>query len=111
MNDRPVRARDRFRFPRWGQRGTTGASIPAELSFDVVTQIYGSVRAVDGVSLTIADLPRSSIVRISLIEYTLRHTTLGDLTIGDEAHVEGDIIGKYVQRLLGAYRAEPAATG
>ena len=43
--------------------------------------------------------------RSSLIDYTLRHTTLGDLTAGDEVHVEGDIIGKYVQRLVSAYRA------
>jgi iron(III) transport system ATP-binding protein len=47
------RARERFRFPRWGQRGATGASIPAELAFEGVVQSYGSLRALDGVSLTI----------------------------------------------------------
>ncbi|CAA9326966.1 MAG: Ferric iron ABC transporter, ATP-binding protein, partial [uncultured Microvirga sp.] len=50
----PARARDRFRFPRWGQRGTTGAAIPAELAFDRVTQTYGEIGAVTGVDLTIA---------------------------------------------------------
>ncbi len=69
----------------------------------------GSI-AIDGVSLTISELPDVDVVRVSLIEYTLRHTTLGELTAGDEVHVEGDIIGKYVQRLLGAYRASVAAT-
>ena len=54
MSAEPARVRDRFRFPRWGQRGTTGASIPAELAFDAVTQRYGDVQAVAGVSLTIA---------------------------------------------------------
>jgi iron(III) transport system ATP-binding protein len=54
MSAEPARVRDRFRFPRWGQRGTTGASIPAELAFDAVTQSYGAVQAVAGVSLTIA---------------------------------------------------------
>jgi riboflavin synthase len=66
----------------------------------------GSI-ALDGVSLTVSELPDPTTVRVSLIEYTLRHTTLGDLTPGHGVHVEGDIIGKYVQRLLAAYH--PAA--
>src|SRR5215207_3748669 len=54
MTADPLRPRDRLRFPRWGQRGTTGASIPAELAFDRVSQVYGSLRALDDVSLSIA---------------------------------------------------------
>ena len=46
-------ARDRFRLPRWGQRGTAGASIPAQLAFENLVQVYDSLRALDGVSLTI----------------------------------------------------------
>ncbi|SCX84596.1 ABC transporter ATP-binding protein [Microvirga guangxiensis] len=54
MSDRPaVPARDRFRLPRWGQRGTAGASIPAQLSFDHIVQTYSSTEALKGVSLTI----------------------------------------------------------
>jgi iron(III) transport system ATP-binding protein len=53
MTAETFRPRDRLRFPRWGQRGTTGASIPAELAFDGVSQIYGSLRALDAVSLAI----------------------------------------------------------
>lgn len=60
---------------------------------------HGSV-TVDGVSLTVNDLPVPDRLQISLIEYTLRHTTLGDLTAGDGVHVEADMLGKYVQRLL-----------
>ncbi|HKO15113.1 MAG TPA: riboflavin synthase [Gemmatimonadaceae bacterium] len=63
---------------------------------------HGSV-AVDGVSLTVNDLPAPEVVQLSLIEYTLRHTTLGTLPEGAEVHVEADMIGKYVQRLLAAY--------
>ncbi len=58
----------------------------------------GSI-AVDGVSLTVNELPAPNIVQLSLIEYTLRHTTLGELVIGQRVHVEADVIGKYVQRL------------
>lgn len=60
---------------------------------------HGSV-AVDGVSLTVNDLPAPGALQVSLIEYTLRHTTLGGLEVGDRVHVEADMLGKYVQRLL-----------
>ena len=60
---------------------------------------HGSV-AVDGVSLTVNDLPAPGVLQISLIEYTLRHTTLDDLAAGAQVHVEADMLGKYVQRLL-----------
>lgn len=53
MSDKPVPARDRFRLPRWGQRGTAGASIPAQLKFENIVQAYGNQRALNGVSLTI----------------------------------------------------------
>jgi riboflavin synthase len=60
---------------------------------------HGSV-AIDGVSLTVNELPAPGALQLSLIEYTLRHTTLGDLASGDRVHVEADMLGKYVQRLL-----------
>jgi riboflavin synthase len=60
---------------------------------------HGSL-AVDGVSLTVNDLPAPEMVQLSLIEYTLRHTTLSELGVGDRVHVEADMLGKYVQRLL-----------
>ena len=69
----------------------------------------GSI-AVDGVSLTVSELPDAETVRVSIVDYTLRHTTLGLLKPGDGVHVEGDIIGKYVQRLVGGYR-EGASAG
>ena len=65
---------------------------------------HGSI-AVDGVSLTINDLPVPDIVQLSLIEYTLRHTALETLHAGDEVHVEADMIGKFVQKMIGVYRA------
>jgi riboflavin synthase len=61
--------------------------------------LHGSV-AVDGVSLTVNDLPSPETLQLSLIEYTLRHTTFADLAVGDRVHVEADMLGKYVQRLL-----------
>jgi riboflavin synthase len=60
---------------------------------------HGSV-AIDGVSLTVNDLPAPGALQVSLIDFTLRHTTLADLATGDRVHVEADMLGKYVQRLL-----------
>ena len=62
----------------------------------------GSV-AVDGVSLTVNALTEDRVLQISLIEFTLRHTTLGDLRPGVHVNIEGDMIGKYVRRLLIPY--------
>jgi riboflavin synthase len=61
--------------------------------------LHGSV-TVDGVSLTVNALPGPETLQVSLIEYTLRHTTLSELDAGDRVHIEADMLGKYVQRLL-----------
>ena len=65
---------------------------------------HGSV-CIDGVSLTVNELPAADALQVSIIEYTRRHTTLGDLKTGQRVHVEADIIGKYVQRLVAPYNA------
>ena len=72
-------------------------ALPAGLA-ELMVQ-HGSL-AVDGVSLTVNDLPAPGSVQLSLIDYTLRHTTLGTLVPGDQVHVEADMLGKYVHRLL-----------
>jgi len=59
----------------------------------------GSI-TVNGVSLTINDLPAPGVVQISLIPFTLLHTTLGALRAGDPVHLEADTIGKYVRHLM-----------
>ncbi|MGQ0715223.1 MAG: riboflavin synthase [Gemmatimonadaceae bacterium] len=60
---------------------------------------HGSL-TVDGVSLTVNELPTAGLVQVSLIDHTLQHTTLGALADGERVHIEADIIGKYVRRLL-----------
>ncbi len=58
----------------------------------------GSV-AVDGISLTVADVDRTGF-SIAMIPHTARLTTLGGKSAGDSVNLETDIIGKYVERLL-----------
>lgn len=59
----------------------------------------GSV-TVDGVSLTINAMPEPGVIQVSLIPFTLQHTTLGDRQPGDQVHLEGDAVGKYVRAML-----------
>ena len=72
-------------------------ALPAGLA-ELMVQ-HGSL-AVDGVSLTVNDLSTPGSVQLSLIDYTLQHTMLGTLVPGDQVHVEADMLGKYVHRLL-----------
>ena len=60
----------------------------------------GSV-AIDGVSLTVIDVEASRF-SIGLIPTTLENCTLGELKSGESVNVETDIVGKYVERLLGS---------
>jgi len=61
----------------------------------------GSV-AVDGISLTVNRADDSSFA-VALIPHTVKHTNLGDKSAGHKVNIEVDIIGKYVERLLGGY--------
>jgi len=57
----------------------------------------GSV-AIDGVSLTVIDVDSQGF-SVSLIPHTAGMTTLGLKQAGGRVNLEGDIIGKYVERL------------
>ena len=59
----------------------------------------GSV-AVDGISLTLVNVERDRF-SVALIPHTLGMTTLGQRQVGDPVNIETDILGKYVQKLLG----------
>jgi len=67
----------------------------------------GSI-AVDGVSLTIAEL-QGHVPHIALIPHTLQKTTLGKLKPGDAVNIETDMLGKYVLRTMQAYLPEQIA--
>lgn len=58
----------------------------------------GSI-AVNGISLTVADVLRESFVAW-IIPYTKRHTNLDQAKAGDLVNLEFDILAKYVERML-----------
>ena len=58
----------------------------------------GSI-AVDGISLTIASLDRSSF-EVQIVPHTWTHTNMHGLSAGDVVNLETDMIGKYVVRAV-----------
>jgi riboflavin synthase len=65
----------------------------------------GSI-AVNGVSLTIADCdPRGSWFKAAVIPHSYAQTNLSHLGIGSWVNLESDILGKYVDKLLGHQEA------
>jgi riboflavin synthase len=58
----------------------------------------GSI-AVDGVSLTVAELLEDAFA-VALVPHTLEATTLRDLAPGQPVNLEVDVLAKYVERLV-----------
>jgi len=75
-------------------------SLPATLTAYVVDK--GSI-CVDGVSLTVVEANADSFT-VSLIPETLARTTLGLKQSSDPVNLEVDVIAKYVEKMLDAYR-------
>jgi riboflavin synthase len=60
----------------------------------------GSV-AVDGISLTVAEV-RKTRFRIWIIPHTYEVTALRERKVGDAVNLEADLLGKYVEKFVGA---------
>lgn len=80
-------------------------AVPEEVA--ATTVLHGSV-TLNGISLTVHALPEPDVVQVSIIPFTRDHTNVSDLQVGDPVNLEGDLIGKYVRRLL---EAPARATG
>lgn len=61
----------------------------------------GSV-SIDGVSLTVVGVDEETL-QVSLIPHTAGQTTLGGCKVGDDVNIECDVIGKYVEKMLGGH--------
>jgi riboflavin synthase len=59
----------------------------------------GSI-CINGVSLTVVKAG-NDFFTVAVIPYTYQHTTMGLLKPGDKVNLEFDVIGKYVERMLG----------
>jgi riboflavin synthase len=78
------------------------ARVPQEFARYIVQK--GSV-TIDGISLTVAAWYISKhilAVETAIIPYTYEHTNIRERKPGDAVNLEGDILGKYVERYLEA---------
>lgn len=73
-------------------------TVEAEKEILDLTVRKGSI-AIDGVSLTVAELTAHTF-SVSLIPHTGARTILLSKKAGDEVNLENDIIGKYIRRML-----------
>jgi riboflavin synthase len=69
---------------------------PEELLRYIV--VKGSI-AIDGISLTVAELGQRCFT-VSLIPETLQRTTLGRAGPGTKVNLEVDVLAKYVEKML-----------
>lgn len=75
--------------------------VPADVAAQTID--HGSI-TLNGVSLTVSELLPQNVCRIGIIPFTHEHTNLGDLEEGAPVNVEGDLIGKYVGRMLAQHK-------
>jgi len=87
----------------WEMRFTAPASLINQWNRRIARFLVpkGSI-AVNGVSLTIADCdPQGSWFKAAVIPHSYAETNLSHLQIGSWVNLESDILGKYVEKLLG----------
>ena len=80
-----------------------GVRVPEEFARYVVPK--GSI-TIDGISLTVARW-HNNIAEVAVIPYTYEHTNIRDRKLGDAVNLEGDILGKYIERHLSARESTP----
>src|SRR6266478_584723 len=78
-----------------------GVKVPEEFARYVVPK--GSI-TMDGISLTVARW-QNNVAEVAVIPYTYEHTNIRDRKPGDAVNLEGDILGKYVERYLQTRRS------
>jgi len=61
--------------------------------------IYVGSVAIDGVSMTVAELKDYSF-SVGIIHHTWKETIFADKKIGDTVNLEFDVLGKYVERIM-----------
>jgi riboflavin synthase len=88
-----------------GENWWLGVQVPEDFARYIVPK--GSI-TIDGISLTVARW-RDRIAEIAVIPFTYEHTNLPDRKRGDAVNLEGDVLGKYVERYLEARDAASAS--
>jgi riboflavin synthase len=81
-----------------GENWWYGIEVPESFAKNIVPQ--GSI-TIDGISLTVARW-NGRVAEAAIIPFTYKHTNIQAKKIGDAVNLEGDVLGKYVERYLEA---------
>src|SRR5258708_9916942 len=81
-----------------GENWWYSVEVPESFARYIVPQ--GSI-TIDGISLTVARWD-GRVAEIAVIPFTCEHTNIRDKKIADAVNLEGDVLGKYVERYLEA---------
>lgn len=83
-----------------GNNWWLGLEVPEDFARYIVPK--GSI-TIDGISLTVARWNGNTrVAEVAVIPYTYDHTNICDRKPGDAVNLEGDVLGKYVERYLEA---------
>jgi riboflavin synthase len=90
-----------------GENWWYGVEIPETFAKHIVPQ--GSI-TIDGISLTVARW-NGRLAEVAVIPFTYEHTNIKFKKLGDAVNLEGDVLGKYVERYMDARQsAKPASS-
>jgi riboflavin synthase len=89
-----------------GENWWYGVEVPELFARYIVPQ--GSI-TIDGISLTVARWD-GRVAEVAIIPYSYEHTNIRERKIGDTVNLEGDVLGKYVERYLEARSSSKALT-
>ena len=88
---------DLIRVEEGGEFRLLDFRIPSDVASGTI--LHGSI-TLNGVSLTVNAISDDHICQVAIIPYTWEHTNLSLLEPGAQVNVEGDLIGKYVRKML-----------
>jgi riboflavin synthase len=90
-----------------GENWWYGVEVPESFARNIVPQ--GSI-SIDGISLTVARW-NGRVAEVAIIPFTYEHTNIKNKKIGNAVNLEGDVLGKYVDRYLEARNSmKPASS-
>src|SRR5712664_3433699 len=90
-----------------GENWWYGVEVPESFARYIVPQ--GSI-TIDGISLTVARW-NGRLAEVAVIPFTYEHTNIREKKIGEAVNLEGDVLGKYVERYLEARGGAKPASG
>jgi len=81
------------------ESGAYRLKIQYSSDIDQYVALKGSI-SLDGISLTVSDIPAEGVCEVAVIPHTFENTVLKHKKAGDYLNVEVDMIARYIEKLL-----------